>query len=158
MELKVGGEPPSELLLITSRLIFVPAIVAFFLSRWGDVFVICFQAVCAIWFHSSHTLSAFYADQAGMYLLAFHTLLLARTSVWTPFLFVLGFGYMLIVYSYGQRNKCFCFDSDPVIADRYHASIHILGIAIYASSMLFFLPGEAGGIFELIAWLGTDVT
>ncbi|NBV77701.1 hypothetical protein EBR66_06075 [bacterium] len=152
MQLKIGGEPPSELLLFTSRLIFVPAIVAFFLNRWGDVFIICFQAVCANWFHSSHTLSAFYADQVGMYLLAFHTLLLAITSIWTPFLFVLGFGYMLVVYSYGQCNSCFCFDSDPVIADRYHASIHILGIAIYASSMLFFLPMEAGGIFELIAW------
>jgi hypothetical protein len=46
---------------------------------------------------------------------------------------------MLIVYSYGKRNKCFCFDTNTVVADRFHASIHILGIAIYSLSMIFFL-------------------
>jgi hypothetical protein len=153
VELKIGGEPPSELLLLTSRLIFLPAIVAFVHKRWGDVFVISFQGICAIWFHSSHTFTSFCADQVSMYLLATHTLLLARTSYWTPFLFVLGFGYMLIVYSYGKRAGCFCFDPNPMIADRYHASIHILGILIYASSMIFFLPHEAGGLFDLLEWV-----
>ena len=153
MQLKIGGEPPSELLLFTSRLIFVPGIIALLLNRWPDVFVISFQAICAIWFHSSHTLTAFYADQVGMYLLAAHTLLLSSTSVWTPFLYVIGFGYMLLVYSYGQRNSCFCFDANSVVADKYHASIHILGIIIYSSSMVFFLPTNAGGIFDIIFWV-----
>jgi hypothetical protein len=152
-QLRVGGEPPSPILLFTSRLIFVPAIVALLLKRWGDVFIICFQAVCAVWFHSAHSPASYWMDQVGMYLLATHTFFLARTSSATPFLFVLGFGYMLMVYSYGQRNSCFCFDPNTVIADRYHASIHILGIAIYASSMMFFLPHEAGGIFDVIAAL-----
>ena len=56
---------------------------------------------------------------------------------------------MLIVYSYGQRNKCFCFDPNTQVADMYHASIHILGITIYTISMLFFLDDDAG-IFSLI--------
>ena len=38
---------------------------------------------------------------------------------------------MLIAYSYGKRNKCFCFDPNAQVADMYHASIHILGITIY---------------------------
>lgn len=150
--LKVGGEPPSDILLLTSLLIFVPAMIAVILQRWGDVFIISFQAICAIWFHSSHTLTAFYADQIGMYLLAAHTLILSYTSIWTPLLFVIGFGYMLIVYSYGQINECFCFDANPIIADRYHASIHILGIMIYSLSMLLFLKKDAGGIFDIFTW------
>ena len=84
-----------------------------------------------------------------MYLLATHTILLARTNHITPFLYILGFGYMLIVYSYGQRNKCFCFDPNAQVADMYHASIHILGIIIYTLSMLFFLDNDTG-IFSLI--------
>lgn len=147
--LQVAGEPPTEILILSSRLIFVLAVIAFFLKRWGDVFIVTSQALCAIWFHSSRNLISYYADQFSMYLLALHTLLLARTSQVTPYLFVLGFGYMLVLYSYGQRNRCFCFDSDINIANRYHASIHILGITIYGSSMILFLDYEAGGIFDL---------
>ena len=143
------SEPAGEILIFTSKLIFVPAIVALCLGRWGDVFVITFQAVIAIWYHSTHTLASFYADQVGIWLLAIHTLLLAITSAATPYLFVLGFGYMLVVYLYGKRNKCFCFDPNRELADRYHGSIHILGIAIYSASMIFFLPDTAGGIFDI---------
>ena len=148
-QLRIGGEPPAEILLFTSKLIFVPALIALFLRRWADVFIISFQAASAIWFHSSHTPVAFYADQLGTLVLATHTLLLARSTPYTPPLFVIGFGYMLVVYSYGQRNKCFCFDPNPRIADRFHASIHLLGITIYSSSMIFFLPYEAAGILDV---------
>ena len=147
----MGGEPPTDILIFTSKLIFIPGIVALCLNRWGDVFIITFQAIMAIWYHSTHTIASFYADQVGIWLLATHTLLLARTSAATPYLFVLGFGYMLVVYSYGKRNNCFCFDPNRVLADRYHASIHILGISIYSTSMIFFLPYTAGGIFNLTA-------
>lgn len=149
-QVKINNEPPSKILLFTSKLIFIPAIIALFLKRWGDVFIIAFQAICAMWFHSSHTAISLYADQAGMWILIIHTLLLAITNNITPFLYILGFGYMLIVYSYGKYNKCFCFDLNPSIADTYHASIHILGIGIYSCSMLFILSYEASGIFGLI--------
>jgi hypothetical protein len=138
------------MLTITSHLIFFPAIIALYLSRWIDVFIIALQAITAVWYHSYHTTASYYADQVAIWLLACHTLLLARTSIVTPYLFVVGFGYMVVVYCYGKRNKCFCFDENILVADLYHGSIHILGIAIYSVSMLFFLPYESGGIFDLL--------
>ena len=70
--------------------------------------------------------------------LIFRTLPLAVTTYPTVALFVLGFGYMFVIYTYGFYNQCFSFDRRPEVADLYHASIHILGIAIYTSSMIFF--------------------
>ena len=149
MKLRINGEPSTELLLFTSKLIFIPTLIAIYLNRWGDVVISGSQAAAALWFHSSHTPLSFYADQATMYLLAAHTLILATRHPMTPFLFVLGFGYMVVVYSYGKRNMCFCFDANPTVADAYHASIHILGIAIYSFSMICLLPYDAQGIFGL---------
>ena len=139
-QLRIGNEPPAEVLVATSKLIFIPAGVALVLHRWTDVLVISTQGICAIWFHSSHTPFSYYADQTSTLILATHTFRLAITNPITPFLFALGFGYMLLVYTYGKRNNCFCFDPDTEIADKYHASIHILGIVIYSVSMIFFLP------------------
>jgi len=146
---RVAEEPPTEILIYTSKLILIPAILALGLRRWGDIFIITFQAVVSTWYHSQHTITSYYADQIGIWLLVVHTFLLARTSAATPYLFVLGFGYMLVVYSYGKRKKCFCFDPNRQIGDRYHASIHILGIAIYSASIMFFLPATALGLFDL---------
>jgi DNA-binding NtrC family response regulator len=39
---------------------------------------------------------------------------------------------------------------DIIIADRYHSSIHILGMLVYTSSMILFLPYEANGIFGIL--------
>jgi DVNP family len=55
-------------------------------------------------------------------------------------LFILGFGYMLLVYMYGKQKNCFAFDPKEDVAEKYHASMHLVGIAIYTSSMLWFLP------------------
>ena len=143
-------QQPSEILTLTSKLIFVPAIVALGLRRWGDVCIVSFQAVTAIWYHSSHTPVSYYVDQLGIWLLVVHTLLLAQTTPATPYMFVLGFGYMFLMYFYGKCTKRFCFDPNTDIADRYHASMHVLGIAIYSGSMIFFLPDTAGGIFDKI--------
>jgi len=145
--LRINGEAPVFILQLTSKLIFIPAIVALFLKRWGDLIIISFLAISALWYHSSHSKISYYVDQIGIWLLVFHTFLLAITNLITPFLFILGFGYMLIVYSYGKNYNCFCFDPDINIADKYHASIHVLGIAIYCISMIFFLPTESNGIF-----------
>jgi hypothetical protein len=148
--LRLSGEPPVEMLVYTSKLIFITTIVALCMRRWVDVFITLFQAISALWYHSSHTRLSFYADQISIWLLVTHTFLLAITNTITPCLYTIGFGYMLIVYSYGQKYKCFCFDPDITIADKYHASIHIIGIIIYSSSMIFFLSDEANGIYSIV--------
>jgi hypothetical protein len=150
VELRINREPPTQILIVTSCLLLVPATVAIALKRWGDLFIISVQCASALWFHTAHTPISFYVDQASTALLAVHTVLLARTTMITPFMFVLHFGYMTVVYGYGERNKCFCFHPDIIIADRYHASIHVLGMLVYTSSMILFLPHEANGIFEIL--------
>jgi hypothetical protein len=131
--------PDLPLLRVTSSLIFLPAFIALALGRWTDVVVISTQGICSVWFHSTHSKLSLYADQTSILILATHTLGLALTNSVTPYLFVLGFGYMAVVFSYGKRNNCFCFDPDETVGNRYHASIHILGITIYSVSMIFFL-------------------
>jgi hypothetical protein len=150
VELRINREPPTQILIFTSSLLLIPAGVAVALKRWGDVVIISLQFVSALWFHTAHTPTSFYFDQASTSLLAVHSLLLARTTAITPFMFVLHFGYMTVVYGYGERNKCFCFHPDIIIADRYHSSIHILGMLVYTSSMILFLPYEANGIFGIL--------
>ena len=141
-----------KLLVFTSNLICIPTCVAFLLKRWEDVFITSLQAICAIWYHSSHSPISFYADQISIWLLVLHTCMLATTNTITPFLFTLGFGYMGVVYSYGKINNIFCFDPNEYIADIYHASMHIVGIIIYSGSMIFFLPNEANGIFDVMLY------
>ena len=148
--LRLNGEPPVDLLVFTSKLIFIPTVIALLMRRWVDVVVSSVQAISAIWFHSSHTRLSFYADQVGILLLAFHTLLLAITNNISICLFILAYGYMILVYSYGHYYKCFCFDSNVKVADKYHASIHIAGILIYSVSMLFIISHEANGIYSLM--------
>lgn len=144
---RIDGEPPVQILVFTSSLICIPTLVALRFNRWGDVYITSLQAVCSLWFHSSHTRIALYADQISMWILITHTFLLAVRHWATPFLFVLGFGYILLVYVYGKRINAFCFDPDTRIADAYHASIHILGILIYSGSMMI-LPHDTYGIFD----------
>jgi len=158
---RIEGEPPVQILVFTSSLICIPTLVALSLHRWGDVYITSLQALCSLWFHSSHTPISLYADQISMCILITHTFLLAVTHWLTPFFFLLGFGYIFLVYVYGKRINAFCFDPDTRIADAYHASIHILGIAIYSGSMLI-LSNDAYGIFDssIFLWdmrLQTDV-
>jgi len=148
--LRISGEPPTTILLISSSSLIVAAMTAIILKRYYDLFIISFQCVGAMLFHSFHTPILFYIDQVAIYLLAVHCFLIALTSLYTPPIFCLYFGYMTIVYVYGQYNKCFCFDPEETIADRYHASIHILGTIVYTSSMILFLPQDAIGIFVFI--------
>jgi hypothetical protein len=119
--------------------IFAPALVAAHLSRWVDVGIIVAQATASIWYHSSHSWASLFSDRVALAALVVRTLLLAVSTYATMALFVLGFGYMLLIYTYGFHNDCFSFDPRPEVADKYHASIHLLGIAIYTGSMVFFL-------------------
>ena len=129
-----------KILHLTSALLFVPAIVAASLGRWIDVAVIVTQATTSVWFHTTGSLVALRIDQTALAALATRTLSLAITGYTTIGLYILGFGYMLLVYTYGFYNKCFVFDVDPVTGNCYHASIHILGITIYIVSMVWLLP------------------
>jgi len=118
----------------------MPALVALFLGRWPDVLIITAQATSSIWYHSTHTPASLIADRLALSALVVRTLLLAISTYETIGLFILGFGYMLTIYTYGFYTHRFSFDTRPEVADMYHASIHILGIAIYMGSMIFFLP------------------
>lgn len=124
----------------SARLIFVPALVAVFLGRWADVAVVAAQASASIWYHSSYSRISLFFDRLALAALVVRTFLLAVTTYATIGLFLVGFGYMLIIYTYGFYNRCFSFDPRHDVADKYHASMHILGIAIYAGSMMVFLP------------------
>ena len=119
--------------------IFTPALVALFLGRWIDVAIITAQGTSSIWYHSTHTPTSLLVDRIALSALIVRTLFLAISTYETIGLFILGFGYMLTIYTYGFYTHRFSFDSRPEVADMYHASIHILGIAIYTGSMLFFL-------------------
>lgn len=136
-----------SILMNTSKLILIPTVIALLLARWGDVLILSLQAICAMWYHSSHTNISFYADQLSIYLLITHTFLLAITNNITPFLFILAFGYMFVVYIYGKINTCFCFNPNKNIGDMWHGSMHVLGVIVYSCSMLFILSYEANGIF-----------
>ena len=137
---KLCLQPSAKILHLTSALIFVPAIVAASLGRWVDVAVIVTQAVTSIWVHTTGNLIAIRIDQTALAALATRTLTLAVTGYTTIGLYILGFGYMLLMYTYGFYAKRFCYDPDPVTGNCYHASIHILGIAIYTASMVWLLP------------------
>ena len=120
-------------------LIFIPVFIATFLGRWPDVAIITAQATSSVWYHSFYSRISLVADRLALSALIIRTLLLAITTYKTIGLFILGFGYMLIIYTYGFYNNCFSFDPRPEVSDKYHASIHILGIVIYSSSMLFLI-------------------
>ena len=149
-ELRINGEPPVLILVLSSMSLFIASCIAFLLKRWGDVIVISFLAICATWYHSTHTHIAFYADQLSILLLTVHTILLALSTYATHLMFVIAFGYMITLYYYGKQHKCYCFHPDIVVADRFHASMHILGLIIYSLSMVFILPYEENGIFRFI--------
>jgi hypothetical protein len=123
----------------SARFIFAPAVVAAFLGRWPDVVVIVAQAGASIWHHSAYSRLSLFADRLALAALAARTFSLAISTSATVALFILGFGYMLVMYTYGFCHQCYSFDPRPEVADKYHASIHVLGVAIYAGSMLFFL-------------------
>ena len=118
--------------------IFAPAICAAYLGRWLDVCIIASQATASLWYHSTYSYNSLVVDRLALSALFVRTLLLAIQTYATIGLFLLGFGYMALVYTYGFYNHCFSFDPRPEVADTYHASIHVLGVAIYACSMLFF--------------------
>lgn len=123
----------------SALLILAPAFVAAFLERWLDAAVIAFQAAASIWYHSTYSRISLIVDRAALAVLVVRTLWLALSTYATTALYVLGFGYMLTMYTYGFCHQCFSFDPRPEVADLYHASIHVLGAAIYAGSMIFFL-------------------
>lgn len=123
----------------SALLILAPAFVAAFLERWLDAAVIAFQAAASIWYHSTYSRISLIVDRAALAVLVARTFLLALSTYATMALYVLGFGYMLTMYTYGFCHQCFSFDPRPEVADLYHASIHVLGVAIYAGSMIFFL-------------------
>ena len=128
-----------QIIQYSSMLIFTPALIALFLNRWSDVAIITAQATTSVWYHSSYSRISLIFDRIALSALIVRTLLHAITTYETIGLFILGFGYMLIIYTYGFYNNCFSFDARPEVSDKYHASIHILGIAIYSGSMIFFL-------------------
>lgn len=124
----------------SSLFIFTPALVALCLGRWPDVAIITAQAISSIWYHSTYTPVSLFVDRVALAALIVRTLLLAITTYETIGLFIFGVGYMITIYTYGFYTHRFSFDTRPEVADMYHASIHILGIAIYIGSMIFFLP------------------
>lgn len=119
--------------------ILTPAFVAAFLGRWPDAVIISTQAAASIWYHSTYSRISLIVDRLALAVLVVRTFLLALSTYATMALYVVGFGYMLMIYTYGFCHQCFSFDPDPEVADLYHASIHVLGVAIYAGSMIFFL-------------------
>ena len=123
----------------SARLIFAPAVVVALLGRWPDVVVIVAQAGASVWRHSTYSRLSLFVDRLALAALAARTFVLAISTWATIALFVLGFGYMLVMYTYGFCHQCYSFDPRPAVADKYHASIHVLGVAIYAGSMLFLL-------------------
>jgi hypothetical protein len=123
----------------SSVMILAPALVAALLGRWPDAIIVSAQAAASSWHHSTYSPTSLVVDRLALSAIVMRTILLAATTYATMALFVFGFGYMFLMYSYGFYNKCFSFDPRPEVADRYHASIHVVGAAIYASSMLFFL-------------------
>ena len=127
------------LVKFTSIAIFIPAIIAIILKRWTDVIVISTQACASIIYHSSNTQITLFIDRLALSGLIIRTFYLAISSYYTILLYLLGFGYMAIMYIFGFYKKCFSFDSNCYVADKYHSSIHIVGILIYSASMLWFL-------------------
>ncbi len=123
----------------SALLIFAPAIAAAYLGRWVDVAIISAQALASTWYNSTYSYNSLVVDRLALAALFVRTLLLAIQTYATIGLFIVGFGYMALVYTYGFYNHCFSFDPRPEVADTYHASIHLLGISIYACSMVFFL-------------------
>lgn len=123
----------------SALLILAPAFVAAFLGRWPDAAIITTQAAASIWYHSTYSRISLIVDRLALAVLVVRTFLLALSTYATMALYVVGFGYMLTIYTYGFCHQCFSFDPCAEVADLYHASIHVLGVAIYAGSMIFFL-------------------
>lgn len=128
-----------NLVNVTSIAIFIPAIVALSLKRWTDVLVISTQAFTSVIYHSNNTQITLFMDRLALVNLIIRTFLLSIHSYSTISLYLVGFGYMSLIYMYGFYNKCFSFDSRDHIADRYHSSIHVVGILIYSGSMIWLL-------------------
>ncbi len=126
-----------NILKYSSRSIFIPALVALYLGRWTDFLVICGQASASVWYHSNNTPLALFVDRTALAVLMLRTLLLALTSKYTIGLYIFGFGYIGVMYLYGYKKKCLAFDERQIVADAYHASMHVVGICIYSGSMIW---------------------
>ena len=123
----------------TSSCIFIPALIATYLGRWPDVFVNVLQGTASVWYHNTHSPIALVFDRISLALLAARTIYLASTSLTLILLYILGFGYIGVIYLCGRRYNCFAFHPNQFTSDMYHASMHILGIAIYSGSMIWLL-------------------
>lgn len=148
-KLRMNGEAPVFILQLTSILILIPVLVALYLTRWDDFIILSFLTITSIWYHSCHSKISYCIDQISIAFFVFHTFLLAISGFITSVIFILYFAYILILYSYGKIYNCFCYDPNLNIGDKYHASIHILGIFTYCISVIFFLPNDTRGIFLL---------
>lgn len=123
----------------TAIIIFIPAIIAILLERWIDAIIISCQACTSIIYHYNNTKIMLFMDRFALTSLIIRTFYLAIKSYYTIIFYLIGFGYISIIYIYGFYNKCFSFDPIFIIADRYHSSMHIIGIIIYSISMIWFL-------------------
>jgi hypothetical protein len=124
---------------ITATTFFIPVIVAIVYKRWPDVIVLSIQGCTSYIHHSHYTQTTLIIDRAAIFALTLRSLYIAVQSYYTMALVIVSYGYLCIMYIYGFYNKCFSFDSREIVADRYHASTHIVGIFIYSGSMIWFL-------------------
>ena len=123
----------------TSISIFIPAIIAILLNRWIDAIIISTLGCASVTHHFNNKKITLIIDRLALICLIIRTFLLAIQSYYTIALYLIGFGYMFIIYTYGFYNNCFSFDPRFIVADRYHSSMHIIGIIIYSVSMIWFL-------------------
>ena len=136
-----------KLLQYSSSLIFIPALIAIAHGYWIDFLIISILTVASTIHHTYYTNVTWIIDQLALYLLIFHTFNIAinnyiiMNSYIGIVLFILGVGYMAIIYVYGKYNNCFAFHPKIRVADLYHASMHIFGIFIYSISF-YILAGR----------------
>lgn len=129
-----------KILMYTSFLTIGTGLVALRLGRPIDASIYILQGSTSVWHHSSYTPTTLVVDRATVLILIAKTI---QTALYSGPLCVALYSsvytYVAFLYLYGMYSKQFCFDPDPVRADLYHASMHIIAAVVSSGSMVWLL-------------------
>jgi hypothetical protein len=114
-----------------------PALAMYWRGFYFDAALVGTQSFFAIIYHTFHTPKTLWLDRASTSSLVVRTCYLSTIHPTAAVVTVSYLGYMYLIYGYGYRNKCFSFDPDTEVGDRYDCTLHYGEMVLYHIALSF---------------------
>ena len=118
-------------LQISSSVIGLSAVAMYCRGFPVDAALVGAQSFFAIIYHTFHTPETLWLDRASTFSLVARTCYMSTMHPTAAVVTCSYLSYMYLIYGYGYRNKCFSFDPDTAVGDRYHCTLHYGGMLLY---------------------------